>query len=239
MPVASQSYVDNRGLQKLQLRTGPGKGRLVGTASAANVATTITVTTPAGVAIGDLAVAVAASRNTPTDALGPDSDSSWTQVVRLDVGTDEWNSMYYKVLPSIPASTTLTIGTASGTQSGVMAISYLRGVSSLFSFFHGFPGRFTTTAKAWTYYADTHERGMLVMAMVSGFSASDFTFSEFTQDVVVAVGGENPRASMKSWQTRQRTIGGTEALTQSGGYFSTIATNIDMRFWSNFQAVFV
>lgn len=116
----------------------PGFGSsLLGSSGATFVDTMTTtgtnpsITVPAGIADGDLCVWLMATRNGPIPATGPEGDSSWDEVLRYDIGTDEEYGFFTKVSDGTESSTWDM--TCLGTAVGVMVI---RGVSAVTAFYY-------------------------------------------------------------------------------------------------------
>lgn len=89
------------------------------------------ITVPAGIADGDMCVWVMATRNGAIPATGPEGDSSWDEVLLIDISTDEEHGIWTKISDGTESSTWDM--TCAGTAVGVMVI---RGVSDVTNFYY-------------------------------------------------------------------------------------------------------
>jgi hypothetical protein len=86
---------------------------------------------PLGTQDGDLLIIAAMCTNSIVNVNGPNNDNSWTQLVRYDTSSNEWQGIWYKIASSEASTWTLTH--SAGTDScGALAV--FRGASTLVSF---------------------------------------------------------------------------------------------------------
>jgi hypothetical protein len=77
--------------------TGPGSGAtLVGSSTVAGSGS-LSIPIPAGLTAGDLVVVGIATTNSVPDVNGPEGDSSWTELWRVDTSSNEYSAAYFKL----------------------------------------------------------------------------------------------------------------------------------------------
>jgi len=103
---------------------------LVGSVTAVG-ASPFSFTKPGSVVDGDLLIMAAMCTNSVVNINGPMNDNSWTQLVRYDTSSNEWQGIWYKIASTEPGTWTLTH--SSGSDS-CAAVAVFRGVGTLVDF---------------------------------------------------------------------------------------------------------
>lgn len=110
---------------------GGGSGATFVASSTATGASPVTINKPTGTAEGDLMIIAGMFTNSIPNVNGPNNDSSWTEMMRFDTSSNEFQVVWYKVAgASEPASWTLTH--SAGTDIAIVAATY-RGVDTRYN----------------------------------------------------------------------------------------------------------